>query len=103
MLDIGSNSAQLQIIDLAGGSPPLPAHSVKNPTLLSEEITEAGAIGPTGIQRVCPWALREGIMLRHLETLKTVIDLPLYPLESVQGESSTVTTLPTAETGADPA
>ena len=52
VLDIGSNAAQLQIVDLAAGSPPLPAHAVKNPTLLSDEITEAGAITPTGIERV---------------------------------------------------
>lgn len=52
VLDIGSNSAQLQIVDLAAGSPPLPAHAVKNPTLLSEEITEAGEISAAGIERV---------------------------------------------------
>lgn len=52
VLDIGSNAAQLQIVDLAAGSPPLPAHAVKNPTLLSDEITEAGAITPNGIERV---------------------------------------------------
>ena len=52
VLDIGSNAAQLQMVDLAAGSPPLPAHAVKNPTLLSDEITEAGAISPAGIRRV---------------------------------------------------
>jgi exopolyphosphatase / guanosine-5'-triphosphate,3'-diphosphate pyrophosphatase len=52
VLDIGSNAAQLQIVDLAAGSPPLPAHAVKNPTLLSDEITEAGAITSAGIERV---------------------------------------------------
>ena len=52
VLDIGSNSAQLQIVDLRHGAPPLPAYAVKHPVLLGEEITEDGAITPDGIERV---------------------------------------------------
>jgi len=37
VLDVGSNSAQLQIVDVAAGAPPLPALAVKTPTLLGEE------------------------------------------------------------------
>lgn len=29
---------------------------------------------------VCPWALREGILLRHLEQLAGMTALPLQPL-----------------------
>ncbi|HEY7009789.1 MAG TPA: hypothetical protein VH395_12655 [Jatrophihabitantaceae bacterium] len=42
VLDIGSNSAQLEIVDLRHGGPPLPAYAVKEPTLLGEEITDEG-------------------------------------------------------------
>ena len=52
VLDIGSNSAQLQIVDLRPGGPPLPAYAVKRPTLLAQEITEEGAITEAGIDRV---------------------------------------------------
>jgi exopolyphosphatase / guanosine-5'-triphosphate,3'-diphosphate pyrophosphatase len=52
VLDIGSNAAQLQIVDLAAGAAPLPALRVKFPTLLSEEISESGAISEAGVQRV---------------------------------------------------
>ena len=52
VLDIGSNSAQLQIVDLRHGGPPLPAYAVKHPTLLAEETTEEGSITPGGIERV---------------------------------------------------
>ena len=38
VLDIGSNSAQLQVVDVSAGTPPLPAHAVKEPTLLAEEL-----------------------------------------------------------------
>src|SRR5689334_12163897 len=53
VLDIGSNAAQLQIVDVAAGGPPLPAHGVKEPTLLGEEMLPDGAIGDVGIDRVC--------------------------------------------------
>ncbi|MEV4313884.1 hypothetical protein [Actinocrispum sp. NPDC049592] len=52
VLDIGSNSAQLQVVDVAAGAPPLPAHAVKEPTLLAEEIRSDGTLSETGIQRV---------------------------------------------------
>src|SRR5204862_148762 len=34
VLDIGSNSAQLQVFETRPGAPPLPTHAVKEPTLL---------------------------------------------------------------------
>src|SRR4051794_19058046 len=51
--DIGSNSAQLQIVDVTAGGPPLPAQAVKEATLLGEEIMPDGSIGEAGIDRVC--------------------------------------------------
>jgi exopolyphosphatase/guanosine-5'-triphosphate,3'-diphosphate pyrophosphatase len=53
VLDIGSNAAQLQIVDVTAGAPPLPADAVKEPTLLGGEMQADGAIGEAGIQRVC--------------------------------------------------
>ncbi|CAM3917093.1 hypothetical protein KIPE111705_31465 [Kibdelosporangium persicum] len=52
VLDIGSNSAQLQVIDARAGAPPLPAHCVKEPTLLAEAIGADGAIDAEGVRRV---------------------------------------------------
>src|SRR3954465_80818 len=52
VLDIGSNSAQLQIVDLRHGAPPLPAYAVKQPVRLGEDIDENGGISQPGIQRV---------------------------------------------------
>ncbi|SDF73112.1 exopolyphosphatase / guanosine-5'-triphosphate,3'-diphosphate pyrophosphatase [Lentzea fradiae] len=52
VLDIGSNSAQLQIVDVRPGAPPLPAHSVKEPTLLGEEIEPDGSVSAAGVERV---------------------------------------------------
>lgn len=52
VLDIGSNSAQLQVVDIAPGAPPLPAQAIKEPTGLAEETDAAGTISPAGIERV---------------------------------------------------
>jgi exopolyphosphatase / guanosine-5'-triphosphate,3'-diphosphate pyrophosphatase len=52
VLDIGSNSAQLQIVDIHGGAPPLPTHAVKEPTRLSETFESDGTISDAGIDQV---------------------------------------------------
>lgn len=45
VLDVGSNSAQLQVVDARRGSPPLPTYALKAPTLLGESFDAEGAIG----------------------------------------------------------
>ncbi|ANZ40206.1 hypothetical protein BBK82_33420 [Lentzea guizhouensis] len=51
VLDIGSNSAQLQVVDVRAGAPPLPAHCVKEPTLLGESIEPDGTLNEAGVDR----------------------------------------------------
>ncbi|NGP09740.1 hypothetical protein G6038_30645, partial [Rhodococcus sp. 14C212] len=53
VLDIGSNSAQLQIVQALPGAPPLPVHAVKTSTLLGEAIGDDGCLEEAGIERVC--------------------------------------------------
>ncbi|WP_233712687.1 Ppx/GppA phosphatase family protein [Kribbella turkmenica] len=52
VLDIGSNSAQLQVVEASPGAPPLPTHAVKYPTFLAESIQPDGLITATGIDRL---------------------------------------------------
>ncbi len=52
VLDIGSNSAQLQVFEVRPGAPPLPTHAVKEPTLLGEAFDAEGAIDASGVDRV---------------------------------------------------
>jgi exopolyphosphatase/guanosine-5'-triphosphate,3'-diphosphate pyrophosphatase len=52
VLDIGSNSAQLQVFEVRPGAPPLPTHAVKEPTLLGEAFDTGGAINLAGVDRV---------------------------------------------------
>lgn len=52
VLDIGSNSAQLQVVELRPGVPPLPAHAVKAPTVLGDALGPGGALDRAGLERV---------------------------------------------------
>lgn len=52
VLDVGSNSAQLQVVDVYPGAPPLPTYAVKAPTLLGEAFEPDGSIGDVGMDRV---------------------------------------------------
>jgi exopolyphosphatase/guanosine-5'-triphosphate,3'-diphosphate pyrophosphatase len=52
VLDIGSNSAQLQIVEVRPGAPPLPTHAVKSPTHLGEAFAPDGSITEDGVQGV---------------------------------------------------
>jgi exopolyphosphatase/guanosine-5'-triphosphate,3'-diphosphate pyrophosphatase len=52
VLDVGSNSAHLKIVQLLEGEPPLPVRTVKCPTRLAESIDDQGAINPEAIDRL---------------------------------------------------
>lgn len=67
VLDIGSNSAQLQIVDVSSGAPPLPAHAIKEPTSLGEEILPDGMLSETGTERVAAAVARAMRAARQFE------------------------------------
>lgn len=49
VLDIGSNTGHLLVVDAHGGAAPLPAYSYKQPLRLAEHLDEDGAVTQTGI------------------------------------------------------
>jgi exopolyphosphatase / guanosine-5'-triphosphate,3'-diphosphate pyrophosphatase len=49
VLDIGSNTGHLLVVDAHGGAAPLPAFSHKQPLRLAEHLDEQGAVDRTGI------------------------------------------------------
>ena len=50
VLDIGSNTAHLLVVDAHRGAPPMPAQSFKEPLHLVERLDPDGGIPPTGIE-----------------------------------------------------
>jgi exopolyphosphatase / guanosine-5'-triphosphate,3'-diphosphate pyrophosphatase len=46
VLDIGSNTGHLLVVDAHGGAAPLPAYSFKQPLRLAEHLDEAGCRRP---------------------------------------------------------
>jgi exopolyphosphatase / guanosine-5'-triphosphate,3'-diphosphate pyrophosphatase len=49
VLDIGSNTGHLLVVDAHGGAAPLPAFSYKEPLRLAEHLDEEGAVSETGV------------------------------------------------------
>jgi len=64
-LDVGSNSAQLLVVDGLPGAPPLPTQAVKEPTLLAEAIQPDGTIAEEGVQRVADAVARAVVSAQH--------------------------------------
>ncbi|WNZ09471.1 Ppx/GppA phosphatase family protein [Streptomyces sp. 11x1] len=52
VLDVGSNTVHLLVVDAHPGARPLPAHSHKVELRLAQLLDEAGAIGPEGIDKL---------------------------------------------------
>ncbi|MDN3358749.1 Ppx/GppA family phosphatase [Actinomadura sp. DC4] len=52
VLDVGSNSAHLRVLDLRSGDAPRPVTSVKCPTLLADAINGDGQLRPPAIDRL---------------------------------------------------
>jgi exopolyphosphatase/guanosine-5'-triphosphate,3'-diphosphate pyrophosphatase len=52
VLDVGSNSAHLQVVQLRHGEAPRPVRSVKHPTLLAEAIGSDGQISASAVERL---------------------------------------------------
>lgn len=49
VLDIGSNTGHLLVVDAHDGAAPLPAYSYKQPLRLAEHLDDTGAVSDTGI------------------------------------------------------
>ncbi|GAB6985195.1 Ppx/GppA family phosphatase [Nocardioides pyridinolyticus] len=53
VLDIGSNTGHLLVVDAHRGAAPLPAYSYKQPLRLAEHLDGAGAVSQQGIDALC--------------------------------------------------
>lgn len=52
VLDIGSNTGHLLVVDAFRGGPPVPAHSYKEPLRLTDHLDSSGAITEDGVERL---------------------------------------------------
>jgi exopolyphosphatase / guanosine-5'-triphosphate,3'-diphosphate pyrophosphatase len=52
VIDVGSNAAQLQVVEARAGAPPLPIHAMKVATRLSDEVDANGFLSHEGADRV---------------------------------------------------
>ncbi|MGI9085672.1 MAG: Ppx/GppA family phosphatase [Aeromicrobium sp.] len=57
VLDIGSNTGHLLIVDAYRGGPPIPAHTFKESLRLSEHLDDDGAVDAEGISRLVKYVV----------------------------------------------
>ena len=50
VLDIGSNTGHLLVVDASGGAAPMPAYSYKEPLRLAEHLDASGAVSDAGVE-----------------------------------------------------
>ncbi|HEU5037230.1 MAG TPA: Ppx/GppA phosphatase family protein [Nocardioides sp.] len=58
VLDIGSNTGHLLVVDAHRGAAPLPAYSYKQPLRLAEHLDETGAVAQAGIDALAEFTAR---------------------------------------------
>ncbi|MCD9200078.1 Ppx/GppA phosphatase family protein [Aeromicrobium wangtongii] len=57
VLDIGSNTGHLLVVDAFRGAPPVPAHSYKEPLRLAEHLDDQQAVSPEGVSSLVKYAV----------------------------------------------
>lgn len=99
VLDVGSNTVHLLVVDAHRGAPPVPAASYKEELRLAELLDGSGALTPTGADRLVD-AVTEA--RRHSEESQTE-DLVAFATSAVRDASNSVAVLARVrnETGVD--
>jgi exopolyphosphatase/guanosine-5'-triphosphate,3'-diphosphate pyrophosphatase len=72
VLDVGSNSAHLKIVELVAGEPPLPVRTVKRKTRLAESIDQQGAVAVEAVDRLTE-AVAEAVAAAQTHDVDKVI------------------------------
>lgn len=72
VLDIGSNTGHLLVVDAYRGGPPVPAHSYKEALRLSEQLDGSGAVTAEGVARLVKY-VREASQQAEDQGCSTVL------------------------------
>jgi exopolyphosphatase/guanosine-5'-triphosphate,3'-diphosphate pyrophosphatase len=97
VLDIGSNSAHLQVVDAHPGSPPLPVFRHRVPTRLAEVTDAAGGIDETGTRRLVT-AVREVVETARSQHVAELIPFATAAVRDAANRDEVVGVI-AAETG----
>jgi exopolyphosphatase/pppGpp-phosphohydrolase len=99
VLDIGSNTGHLLVVDAHGGAAPLPAYSFKQPLRLAEHLDEAGDVTEAGIEALTAFT-RESVAVGEE---KGVSEMLAFATSAVRdaGNSQQVLDRVHAETGVE--
>jgi len=74
VLDVGSNSAHLRVVDAAAGWPPLPVLRFKAPTRLAEAVAADGELREEGVERLVK-AVAKAVRIANRHAVAELIPL----------------------------
>jgi exopolyphosphatase/guanosine-5'-triphosphate,3'-diphosphate pyrophosphatase len=99
VLDIGSNTGHLLVVDAHGGAAPLPAYSFKQPLRLAEHLDDAGDVTEAGIEALAEFT-RDSVRVAEE---KGVAEMLAFATSAVRdaGNSQAVLDRVHAETGVE--
>ena len=72
VLDVGSNTVHLLVVDAHHGAPPLPAHSHKTELRLAEHIVDGELISRTGVDTLVEFVLSAQQVAEDLGVTETL-------------------------------
>ncbi|MDT0269572.1 Ppx/GppA phosphatase family protein [Streptomyces sp. DSM 44915] len=97
VLDVGSNTVHLLVVDARPGARPLPVSSHKAELRLAELLDEAGAIGPSGVDRLVA-SVREALEVAEEHGATELLPFATSAVREASNAEQVLTRV-TAETG----
>ncbi|MFI7318347.1 Ppx/GppA family phosphatase [Streptomyces venezuelae] len=99
VLDVGSNTVHLLVVDAHPGARPLPAHSHKADLRLAQLLDPAGAIGPEGVDRLVT-VVREAMVAAEDKGVEEVLPFATSAVREASNADAVLTRVKD-ETGVD--
>jgi exopolyphosphatase/guanosine-5'-triphosphate,3'-diphosphate pyrophosphatase len=99
VLDVGSNTVHLLVVDAHPGAHPLPAHSHKAELRLAELLDEDGAIGPEGVDKLIG-VIREALQAAEDKGAEDVLPFATSAVREASNADDVLARVQ-AETGVD--
>lgn len=99
VLDVGSNTVHLLVVDAHPGAHPLPAHSHKAELRLAELLDEDGAIGPEGVEKLIG-VVREALQAAEDKGVEDVLPFATSAVREASNADDVLARVQ-AETGVD--
>ena len=95
VLDIGSNTGHLLVVDARDGAAPLPAYSYKQPLRLAEHLDATGAVTQTGVDALTAFTA-EALVVAEDKGCEEMLSFATSAVRDAVNSDAVLTTWPSA-------